>query len=178
MPNYDASNAECRVFTFKEGALSALAHDLEIEVGRFTIEVTGEGPDALAVDARFEAGSLKVLHAIKDGRPNEMSAGDKHKIESNMKDDVLDVRRYPEIRFRAARVVRGGDGYVVAGELSLHGKSRPVEVKSHLSGGKQVAEITLHQPDFGIKPFSAMLGTLKIKPDLKIRISLPSPPVS
>jgi len=30
MAKFDAHNAECQVFTFKEGALSALAHDLEI----------------------------------------------------------------------------------------------------------------------------------------------------
>ncbi len=172
MPRFDATTAQCHVFTFKEGALSALAHDLELEVGRFVIEV---GPDQ-AVEARFEAGSVRVLHAIKDGRPSEMSAGDKRKIEGNIADDVLASRRHPEIRFTAGKVTPSGDGFVLAGELTLHGKTRPLEVRTRAAeGGKQVAEITLHQPDFGIKPFSAMLGTLKIKPDVKVRVTLPWP---
>jgi hypothetical protein len=172
MPKFDQRTAECHVFTFKEGALSALAHDLEIGVGRFTIDVT----DELAVDARFEVGSLTVLHAIKDGRPHAMADGDKRKIERNIADDVLDARRYPEIRFRAAKAAPAGDGFVLAGELSLHGKTRPLEIKTRLANGTQLAEVTLHQPDFGIKPFSAMLGTLKIKPDVKVRLSLAWPP--
>jgi len=174
MAKFDAHTAECHVFTFKEGALSALAHDLEIAVGRFSIDVSAE----LAVDATFEAGSLTVLHAIKDGRPHDVATGDKHKIEKNLRDDVLDARRYPEIRFRAAKAIPDGDGFALTGELTLHGKTRPLALKTRLVEGKQVAEVTLHQPDFGIKPFSAMLGTLKIKPDLKVRVSLAWPPGS
>jgi len=36
-----------------------------------------------------------------------------------------------------------------------------------------VAEVPIHQPDFGIKPYSAMLGALKVKPDLVVRCSVP-----
>jgi hypothetical protein len=36
-----------------------------------------------------------------------------------------------------------------------------------------VAEIKLHQPDFGIKPFTAALGALKVKPDVVVRVSVP-----
>src|SRR4051812_4209200 len=40
----DPASAECLVYTFKEGLLSAVAHDLKIRVERFEIEVTpGEG---------------------------------------------------------------------------------------------------------------------------------------
>lgn len=171
MPKLDQRTAECHVFTYKEGALSALAHDLEIAVGRFTIEIT----DDQAVDATFDASSLTVLHAIKDGRPHDMGEGDKKKIQRTIADDVLDARRYPEIRFRAAKPSAAGDGFALAGELTLHGKTRPVAVKTQLVNGRQVAKVTLHQLDFGIKPFSAMLGTLKIKPDLEVRVSVPWP---
>ncbi len=174
MPKFDQRNAECRVFTFKEGVLSALAHDLELDIGRFTIEIS----DELAVDATFAAGSVTVLHAIKNGRPVPMSDGDKRKIERNIVDDVLDTRRYPEIRFRAAKATPAGDGFVLAGELSLHGKTRPLEIKTQLANGRQVAEVTLQQPDFGIKPYSAMLGALKIRAAVKVRLALAWPPGS
>ena len=36
-----------------------------------------------------------------------------------------------------------------------------------------VAELKLHQPDFGIKPYSAALGALKVKPDILVRVSVP-----
>ena len=69
-----------------------------------------------------------------------------------------------------------GDGFVVVGALTLHGTTRTLTVRSHAAGATQVAEVTLHQPDFGIKPFSAMLGTLRVKPDLKVRVTVPWPP--
>jgi hypothetical protein len=173
MPVFDANQAECHVFTFKEGALSALAHDLELRVGRFTIDVAAD----LAIDARFAADSLTVVHPLKDGRPSDaLSDGDKRKIEKTIGNDVLDLRRHPEITFRAPAPTRSGDGFVIAGQLTLQGKTRPVEVRSHAVGTTQVAEIVLHQPDYGIKPFSAMLGTLRIRPDVKIRVTIPWQP--
>ena len=36
-----------------------------------------------------------------------------------------------------------------------------------------VTVVRLHQPDFGIKPYSALLGTLKIKPEVTVRCSVP-----
>jgi hypothetical protein len=40
-------------------------------------------------------------------------------------------------------------------------------------GDRWVTDLKLHQPDFGIKPFSAALGALKVKPDVIIRVSVP-----
>jgi polyisoprenoid-binding protein YceI len=64
---------------------------------------------------------------------------------------------------------------VLTGELTLHGKTRPLTVTTRAVDGRQVAELALHQPDYGIKPYSAMLGTLKIRPELKLRVSVPWP---
>ena len=172
MSQFDQSQAECHVLTFKEGALSALAHDLELRVGRFTIDVAADH----SVDARFDASSLTVLHAVKDGRRSgALSDGDKRKIEKTIVGDVLDARRYPEIHFRAPAPTRTSDGYVLAGELTLHGKTRALEVRTRTVGTSQVAEVVVHQPDFGIKPYSAMLGTLKVRPDVTIRVTTPWP---
>jgi hypothetical protein len=171
--HFDASSAECLVLTFKEGLLSAVAHDLQIRVTRFAIDVD----DATrAITARFEAGSLKVLGAVHDGvlRESTLSDADKRKIEQNIADDVLAVRSYPEIRFTSSEVVPEGDGFRVRGELALHGRARPIAFTAQKKGDRLVAEVPLHQPDFGIKPYSAMLGALKIKPDVIVRCSVPA----
>ena len=55
MPRYDASSAKVLVFTFKEGLLSAAAHDLKLEVTKFTVDVEGT-----SVRAEFDATSLRV----------------------------------------------------------------------------------------------------------------------
>jgi hypothetical protein len=173
VPRFDATSAECLVLTFKEGLLSAVAHDLQIRVTRFSIDID----DATrAITARFEAGSLKVRGAVHDGALHEgtLSDADKRKIEQNIADDVLAVRSHPEIRFSSSEVTPEGDGFRVRGELALHGRTRPIEVVAQKKGDRLVAEVPIHQPDFGIKPYSAMLGTLKIKPDVIVRCSVPA----
>jgi hypothetical protein len=172
VPHFDQRSAECTVLTFKEGLLSAVAHDLMIRVTRFDVDIDDA---SLAVTARFDATSLQVATAMHAGAPQPSALGesDKRKIEENILSDVLRARDYPEVRFRSTEVTRSGEGYRVAGELSLHGKTRTITFDARPDGERLSAEITLHQPDFGIKPYSAMLGTLKIKPDVIVRISLP-----
>jgi hypothetical protein len=165
MTTHDAKDARCRIFTFKEGLLSAVAHDLEIDVQRFSVTVDGE-----RVRATFDPSSLRVLHAMHDGvpRPGALSERERAKIEQTIRDEVLSVRRHPEVRFEAE-----ARGAVLDGTLTLFGRSRPLRVPFRVEGTARVAEASLHQPDWGIAPYSAMLGTLKIKPDVRVRIELP-----
>lgn len=173
MSRFDATSAECLVLTFKEGLLSAVAHDLQIRVTRFVIEIDD---DSRAITARFEASSLKVLGAVHDGvlREGTLSDGDKRKIEQSIAEDVLAVRSHPEIRFTSSEVTPHGEGFRVRGELALHGRARAIVFAVQKRGDRLVAEVPIHQPDFGIKPFSAMLGTLKIKPEVTVRCSVPA----
>ena len=39
MARFDAYNSECLLFSFKDGLLARLAHDLKLQVSRFSIEV-------------------------------------------------------------------------------------------------------------------------------------------
>ena len=39
-------------------------------------------------------------------------------------------------------------------------------------GGARLAEATIHQPDFGIRPYQAALGGLRVKPDVQVRVSV------
>lgn len=171
MPTYDASSARCEVLTFKEGLLSAVAHDLCLKVERFTVEV---GDDESIV-ARFEPDSLRVEHAMKEGRPDPsaLSAKQKREIEGNIAKDVLHVRRHREITFRSTKVEGEGDQRRIEGALRLHGAERTIRAVARREGGRWSAEVELHQPEFGIKPYSAMLGTLKIRPAVRVRISVP-----
>ena len=61
VPHFDASSAECLVLTYKEGLLSAVAHDLRIRVTRFDVEASLSPP---SVRARFDAARHRALHEI------------------------------------------------------------------------------------------------------------------
>ncbi|MCA9710294.1 MAG: YceI family protein [Myxococcales bacterium] len=172
MPTHDATTASCHVLTFKEGMLSAIAHDLRLRVERFRVELDDDGR---SITARFEADSLRVECAVKDGRddPGALRDGQRRDIEANIAKDVLHARRHPTIEFRSTAVHGEGDQRQIEGTLRLHGVERSIHATARREGGRWSAEVSIHQPDFGIKPFSAMLGTLKIQPQVRVRISVP-----
>jgi hypothetical protein len=144
------------VLTFKEGALSRVAHDLKLSVG--SVQASADGSYAI------DASSLRVVCAMKRGAPDPgaLSEGDKRRIEKSIRDDVLHSSRYPEVRF-----VPSIEGDRVTGELHLHGVQRSI----HSEFVNGVASFRLHQPDFGIKPFSALMGALKVKAHVEVRVS-------
>jgi polyisoprenoid-binding protein YceI len=166
---FDASNADCVVLTFVEGALSAMGHDLEIRAGAFQIEVDDAREH---LRATFDPASLEVAHALKNGRPAaaELSANDRRKIAKNIRDDVLQPARYPEIRFDSERIEPGAERFRVSGRLTLHGATRPLAFEVVEREGRYEAEARVHQPDFGIRPYRAPLGVLKVKPGVVVRV--------
>ena len=97
-------------------------------------------------------------------------------VADNIASDVLEPRRHPEVRFESSRVVEEGAGFRVTGTLFQHGRRKELTVPVRREGALWVAEVALHQPDFGIKPFSAMLGALKVKPGVTVRLSVPAGP--
>ena len=170
MRTFDASVAECHVFTFKDGLLSKIAHDLRVKVERLEVRVEGD-----RVEATFDPKSLRVVCARKDGHDahGTLSSGDRSKIESNIQKDVLETSRHPEVRFSGTAQI-DGDRVTVSGQLTLHGTTRSITVQGRREGTRWVGRTRLHQPDFGITPYSAMLGTLKIQPDVEIEIAVPA----
>jgi polyisoprenoid-binding protein YceI len=178
MPQFSADTAECTVFTYKEGLLSPIAHDLKIAVTRFTVTVTPDGDSAFALQAEFDASSPRVRTAMRDGleAPQLLSESDRRKIEHNIVSEVLAAASYPKIGFTGL-VRRGEEAHAplpIVGKLTLHGRTRELVTSARQVADRFVAEVTLHQPDYGIKPYSALLGTLRIRPDLTVRLALPS----
>lgn len=172
MSSYNQDNAECFVFTFKEGLLSPIAHDLRVKITRFTIDFDEA---AGSLSGTFDTNSLRVDTPMKDGKenPSALSDGDKEKIAGQIREDVLHSSKYPEARFQSRFVQKRADGgYDIQGDLTLHGTTKPISCQTKLVGGRQQAELTLHQPDYGITPYKAMMGTLKIQADVKIRVTV------
>jgi hypothetical protein len=173
VPKFDPSSAQCLVFVRKAGVFSAFGHDLLIRVTHFEIALD-EGPPAIS--AWFDATSLRVVTAVRGRTPDERALGDddKAKVDDIIRTEILRSDREPSIRFVSSSVTRNGSGYGIAGTLTLRGTSRSLRTVSRGEGGRQVTEVTLHQPDFGIQPYSAALGGLRVAADLVVRCSVPA----
>jgi hypothetical protein len=159
-----------RVFSFKEGLLSRMAHDLELTLTRFSVTQNGR-----SLIGRFDPGSLRVEGAVRDGQLDHeaLSSSDRDKILAHLREDVLRIARFPEARF-AGRVQGEPKNLKVVGELTLCGRTLPVEVPFERRAGELVGRVELTPSQFGVAPFKALGGALKVKDCVRVEITVDS----
>jgi polyisoprenoid-binding protein YceI len=160
----------CEVLTRREGVLSAVGHDLRIRATRSSWEVDRA---QRRVAATIETASLHVVCAMDHGRdaPEALSDADRQMIDRAMRDDVLEARRFPEIRVQAA-FEGTGDSVVVKGRVTLRDVERPFEARASREGNWWSASCVIDQTAFGIRPYTAMLGALKVRREVEVRVRL------
>jgi hypothetical protein len=169
MSSFDASGGECLVFVFREGLLSAVGHDLKILVTHWQMTVDWE---KRSLNAEFDPNSLRVISAMENGAEKPgLSSTDIQQIEASIRKDVLEVTKYPTIKL-VATLVTADDSFRVDGSLKLHGREKPVQATVLKQGVRLGAEIRLNQRDFGIRPYSAFFGALRVKPEIAIRLNV------
>ena len=89
---------------------------------------------------------------------------------------ALKEKEFPEIQFHTNRYTLNENGDVVkaAGELTIAGVTKPVELDASLvsvpDGGFRVeGKVDIEMPDYDVKPPSLLFGTLKVAPDVSIQ---------
>lgn len=165
-------SSECSILTYKDGLLSRVAHNLKLRVETHAFEWE---PENRTLRASFDIDSIRVVCARvnEQDTPSLLSMRDKEKIEQSIREDVLLSRKHPKAYIEGKLLVQG-DSAQFEGELTLRGVTRPLRVGAARSGVWH-ASVRLHQPDFGIKPFTAALGTLKVKPDVTVEVTIQDP---
>ncbi len=169
------NSGNLHVYTFKEGLLSKLAHDLLIDITNFKVnlDVPEAGFTSGSLELEIQANSLKVICALKDGeRTDALKEKDIADIEKDMGGKVLHPDKYSTANFRSKAIQEKDGGYKINGDLSLHGVNKSIDFDIDTNGENLKGMITLLQKDYGIKPFKAMLGTLKIKNEINIGFDL------
>jgi hypothetical protein len=143
MASFGPENATLTVHTKRAGAAAKAGHDLTILVERWSATLDD---DELSFEA--DPRSLRVL----EGHGGITTLGDEEKaaIKQTIDEDVL---KGTPIRYRA-------------GELTINGVTRAVPYR--FSDGQGRAEI--RQSDFGIKPYSALFGTLKVADVVEVTV--------
>ena len=93
---------------------------------------------------------------------------DKSNIHQTIDDEVL---KREDITFRSKRVEHAADGsrMGVQGDLTLAGKTRPIEFDLAIDGdGALSATAVVTQSQWGVKPYSALFGALKVADEVKV----------
>jgi hypothetical protein len=157
-----------RVFTFKEGLLSAVAHDLQIRLESFDVTLEGE-----VVNANFQLKSLTLEGPVENGvvKPDQYDAGKRADVHKAINQDILHTDQHPTARF-TGRAVPRGEGYDVSGELELLGKKVPLAFPVTKQGGEYRGEFEIKPSAWGVPQYKAMLGAIRLKDQVRIAFAL------
>lgn len=166
------------VHVYKKGLFSGFAHDHHFEVTEWRATASVPGSDAAA--ARVEV--VLSARSLRD-RQGKLSDADRKKVDGQAAGpEVLDAEHHPTVEFRSERIelepesspdrARGA----LHGTLTLRGKSGPATVSFEAeragAGWRARGTSKVKQSAFGIEPFSGFGGTVGVKDELEIEISL------
>lgn len=168
---FGPENGALWVMTTRTGAAAKAGHDLLIHVTAWqaTLEI-GEDPAQTSVVFDADATSLRVREGT--GGMQELGDDDKASIEQTIDDEVL---KRMDIQFRSTAVQTAADGtrMSVQGELTLVGEARPMAFDLTVGeDGRLAGSAAVKQTDWGITPYSALFGTLRVGDEVEVVIDV------
>ena len=152
-----------------------LAHDLTLRATRWsgTLNVD-DNPANCSASLSIDPSSIEIVEAR--GGVKSLSDKDRRDITKNINEKVLETGKFPELKFESTSVSGSEPNLKATGNMTIKGTTRPVNVDLNVNGGTVTAKTSISQKDFGIKPFSAMMGAIKLRDDVdfELTVELPS----
>jgi polyisoprenoid-binding protein YceI len=149
-----------------------MGHRLTIAMKRWQATVTWSDSEPAAAQLNVDVDSLEVLHG--EGGLTPLSGPEKILVRSNALRQ-LGAGRFPRIRFDADTIDKSQDGYRLAGTLEIRGKTRAQVIALRTDDLGDVwrlsSEAVVRQSEFGVKPYSLLMGSLKVADDVTVSFS-------
>lgn len=173
-------NGTLLIRTGRAGAASRMGHDLVLEATRWsaTVVVDVRTPGGSRVSATVDGSSLVVREASGGALP--LTDGQRGEIVRTINDRILRTGKHRSITFTSTAVTGRAKRAVVSGELTIAGMTRPATlavVADELARSVRLTgTMSIVQSEFGIKPYSAMLGALRVEDavDVTVDVRLPA----
>jgi hypothetical protein len=153
-----------RVFTYKTGLLSAVAHDLQLSLEHWDLKIEEQEivfearPQGLQIDGPFIRGKLE---------PRGINDSDRRKIKRNILETVLLSEAHPMVIFRGKHL-----GQALHGQLRLRGQTHPLVIPVTQADGRLQGEVEIQPSRWGIAPFRALAGAIKLQDRVRIAFQL------
>ncbi len=165
----NASDGELLIRTGVTGRAARMGHRLTVAMTRWQATVHWAGTQPVSAELTVETDSFEVLRG--EGGVKSLSGPEKTLVKSNAMKS-LDSGRYPEIRFAADDIATTADGYRLTGKLHIKGKSRDHVIDLHTEdlgdSWRMSAESSVRQSDYGIKPYSLLMGSMQVTDDVSV----------
>lgn len=161
-----------------EGRAAKAGHALTISMNDWSGTVTLEGAEPTAVSFRTPLSSLTVVSG--EGGVKPLTDKDRRTIESSAL-DTLKASRHPEVTFESRSIRSRAGGYDIEGELTIAGTTAPVTAALDVqrNGASATVETTVPvvQTAFGIKPYTGLMGGLRVRDrvDVHLSVTVPDP---
>lgn len=170
---FGPNNGRLCVKIEREGMAKKMGHDLRLEVANWNADVTvdADNPANSQMTVTADTRSLQVVEWFGGLKP--MTEGDKKDIKKNIDDKCI---KDGNVSFRSTSVHPTATGARVSGDLTINGASQPAQFDIEIDSGLAKCTARIQQSLFGIKPFSAMMGALKVKDavDIEFEGKVPS----
>lgn len=172
----DPGCGELDILTGVAGPAARMGHRLTIVLRSWQATVSWRGPRPVAADLTVDLDSLEVVRG--EGGVTPLTGPEKSVARINALKS-LNAKKYPRVRFTADDLTATEDGYRLTGTVEIHGTSQPQTVDLTITDrGPEwgmSATVPLTQSVFGIKPFSLMMGTLKVADEVTLTFSASHP---
>ena len=169
MWSLDGSHGELLIRTGVAGRAAQLGHRLTMAMRTWQATIQWDSGEPVNAELTVEVGSLEVVHG--EGGLTPLSGPEKILVRSNAL-RLLGVRRFPRITFAAKTIEKTAEGYQLDGTLTIRGKTRTQRVDVRTDDLDDSwwlsSETTVRQSEFGIKPYSQLLGSLKVADDVTV----------
>jgi polyisoprenoid-binding protein YceI len=163
------SDGELLVRTGVAGPGARMGHRLTIALRRWRATVTWSDGQPVAARLAVEVDSLEVLRG--DGGLTPLSGPEKVLVRSNALRQLA-AGRHPEICFDADSIEKSRAGYRLTGTLQIRGKTRPqvIALRTDDLGDawRLSTEAVVRQSEFGVKPYSLLMGSVKVADDVTV----------
>jgi polyisoprenoid-binding protein YceI len=165
----DVADGELRLRTGVKGRAARMGHRLTIAMTCWQATVRWAGTDPVAAELAIETDSFEVVSG--QGGLKGLSGPEKALVRSNALSS-LDAGRFPEIRFTADVIEQTEKGYRLTGALQIRGKQKQHVIDLHTEdlgdSWRMSAESTVRQSDYGIKPYSLLVGSVQVADDVTL----------
>jgi hypothetical protein len=157
------------VKTSRAGLAAKVGHDLELEVTRWSADITVPAADegglaAATITAELDLGSLAVRSGSGGARP--LTESDRRDIQSTMR-KILPEGGSATAVFRSTRIIPSAVGGAIEGTLALNGRSQPARLQvTNPAPGRYRGSAPVVQSAFGIKPYQGFFGALKLRDEV------------
>jgi len=158
--------------TFRDGLAAQAGHDLTIEATRWSGELgVNDELSPAGLEVRVDLGALVVREGTGGVKP--LTDRDRREIAVTMR-KVLGAGQHPEAVFAADKFRPDADGGgEISGTLTLRGQARPLRLQVKQTGtGRYHAETQVVQSNYGIKPYTAFLGALRVRDAVDVAVEL------